>query len=249
MSLAPLDAIKISQLLSPTYPRVKVVAETTSTQSEITKVFSPLQPFDLLIAEHQTQGRGRLDRSFIAPSHRALLFSLFIEPSHEKKHWGVLPLIIGTSVAQALRDFTALPAVTKWPNDILIDNRKVCGILCEVQNNGVIAGIGINVNTPLDQLPVPTATSLAHELRSEVNREELLISVCHKISMNITLWNSGENVLREYENLSATIGSKVRITLSDGSQCEGTATGVSSDGELILDSGEKYSVGDVTHLR
>lgn len=249
MSLAPLDAIKISQELSQTYPRVKVIGETTSTQTEIANLFRPLSPFDLVIAEYQTHGRGRLDRTFSAPPFTSLLFSLYVEPHVSKNFWGVAPLLIGAAVATGIRNSTGLAAYTKWPNDVLINQRKVCGILCEVNGNGIVAGVGINVNSEENDLPIPTATSLRIELQENVSRESVLIEVCGEIHSLLTQWSNGVNLSERIREYCDTIGKSIRITKMDGSYHEGDAVGITDHGELILASGETFSVGDVTHLR
>ena len=249
MSLTPLNAIQISQALANTYPRVKVIAETTSTQTEISQIFSPLQPFDLLVAEFQTHGRGRLERTFTAPASSSLLFSMYLEPHRNKSEWGVVPVLIGHAVATAIRNFTGLVAQTKWPNDVLIDEKKICGILCEVRGNGIIAGVGINVNISEHELPVPTATSLSIKCGNTINRDEVLISVSSEIHSHFNKWNKSEIDIEELVIHSATIGRNVRIEFVNSEVAVGVVSEISRDGSLVLESGERFNFGDVTHLR
>lgn len=249
MSLTPLNAIQISQALAKTYPRVKVITETTSTQTEISQIFSPLQPFDLLVAEFQTHGRGRLDRTFTTPVSSSLLFSIYLEPQRIKSEWGVVPILIGHAIATAIINLTGLNAQTKWPNDVLIKEKKICGILCEVRGKGIIAGIGINVNISKDELPVPTATSLSIENGKTIGREDVLISVSTEIHSQFNKWINSELDMNELVTHSATIGRKVRIEIVNGDVTEGVVREISRDGSLVLESGERFTVGDVTHLR
>ena len=249
MSLTPLNAIQISQALAKTYPRVKVITETTSTQTEISQIFSPLQPFDLLIAEFQTHGRGRLDRTFTTPAFSSLLFSMYLKPQRNKSEWGVVPILIGHAVATAIKKLTGLNVQTKWPNDVLINEKKICGILCEVRGNGIIAGVGLNVNISEDELPVPTASSLSIEYGKTLDRANVLISISTEIHSQFNKWINSEIDVNELVTHSATIGRKVRIEIVNGEVTEGVVREISHDGSLVLESGEIFNVGDVTHLR
>ena len=251
MTHVPLNPQRISQALGNGYWRVKVISETTSTQSEIINNFSPLQHGNLLIAEFQNNGRGRLDRKFIAPPMRALLFSTFIKPERAISEWGWLPLIIGVSVAKALSELTGKEFLTKWPNDVLYEGKKVSGILCESNYGGVIAGIGINVNFEKSELPVKNAWAINLIIGKEIERELVLAAVLCEISKNLRIWGeSGINSLAEiYLKYSATIGKEVRVELSNGNTISATAIGLSEFGELKLSNGSAVSIGDVTHLR
>ena len=247
----PLNPQRISQALGNGYWRVKVISETISTQSEIINNFSPLQHGDLLIAEFQNNGRGRLDRKFIAPPMRALLFSTFIKPERAISEWGWLPLIIGLSVAEALSELTGKEFLTKWPNDVLYEGKKVSGILCESSHGGLIAGVGINVNFEKSELPVKNASAINLVTGSEAERELVLAATLGKISENLKIWNeSGVNLLADiYLKYSATIGKEVRVELGNGNTISAIAIGLSEFGELKLSNGSAVSIGDVTHLR
>ena len=238
-------------MLGNGYWRVKVISETTSTQSEIINNFSPLQHGDLLIAEFQNNGRGRLDRKFIAPPMRAILFSAFIKPERSISEWGWLPLVIGASVAEALSRITGKEFLTKWPNDVLFGEKKVCGILCESNYGGVIAGVGINVNFDSSELPVDNADSLNLIMGKAMERDLVLAEVLTQISNNLELWNksSAELISETYIKYSATIGTEVKVELGNGKVITAKALGISEVGELLLDDGSAISIGDVTHLR
>ena len=128
------------------------------------------------------------------------------------------------------------------------DLGKVGGILCEVHGDGIIIGIGLNVSMREEQLPVPTASSVLLTLGSAPDRNLLLPAILKEIAFNLAEWESGEDLIDDYLDSSATMGKKVSVKLPDGSSIEGTAAGISSNGELLLDSGEIISVGDVLHL-
>ena len=150
-----LDASLISESVS-SYWRVKILDEIGSTQTELAA--SQPRDGDLLTAEYQSAGRGRLDRTFVTERSSALTFSFYIEPKRERNEWGFLSLLAGSAVARTINEMTNSDRyTTKWPNDILVGDKKIAGLLSEAHSNGVIIGIGINVTTQRENLPVPTA--------------------------------------------------------------------------------------------
>jgi BirA family biotin operon repressor/biotin-[acetyl-CoA-carboxylase] ligase len=237
-----LDQSSINHAVTDSYWSVKVVETIDSTQSAL-KLASPRHG-DVIVTNFQSAGRGRLDRSFEADKGSALLFSAYVIPQRESSEWGFIPLLVGLSVAEVL----GIEFFTKWPNDILSDLGKVGGILCEVHGDGIIIGIGLNVSMTAEQLPVPTASSVLLTLGSAPDRNLLLPAILKEIAFNLAEWESGEDLIDDYLDSSATMGKKVSVKLPDGSSIEGTAAGISSNGELLLDSGEIISVGDVLHL-
>jgi BirA family transcriptional regulator, biotin operon repressor / biotin---[acetyl-CoA-carboxylase] ligase len=237
-----LDQTSINHAVTDSYWSVKVVETIDSTQSAL-KLASP-QHGDVIVANYQSAGRGRLERRFEADKGSALLFSAYVTPKRERSEWGFIPLLVGLSVAEVL----GIEFFTKWPNDILSDLGKVGGILCEVHGEGIIIGIGLNVSMTEEQLPVPTASSVLLTLGSAPDRNLLLPAILKEIAFNLAEWESGEDLVDDYLDSSATMGKKVSVKLPDGSSIEGIASGISSNGELLLDSGEIISVGDVLHL-
>ena len=237
-----LDQTSINSALKGGYWSVKAVERIDSTQTAL-KSSHPSHG-DVLVADFQSAGRGRLDRSFESESGTGLLFSAYIEPRRERSDWGFIPLLVGLSVAEVL----GIEFYTKWPNDILSDLGKVGGILCEIHGDGIVIGIGLNVSMTQEQLPVPTASSILLTLGSAPDRNELLPAILKEIAFNLAEWESGEDLTDDYLDSSATMGKRVSVQLPDGSSLEGTAAGISSNGELLLDSGEVISVGDIIHL-
>ena len=237
-----LDQTSINEALKGGYWSVHAVEQIDSTQSAL-KSSSPKHG-DVIIAEYQSAGRGRLDRSFEAHPRTALLFSAYIEPRRHRDEWGFIPLLVGLSVAEVL----GIEFYTKWPNDILSDGGKVGGILCEVHGDGIVIGIGLNVSMTEEELPVPTASSILLTVGSAPDRNALLPAILKEIAFNIAEWESGEDLTDDYLDSSATMGKRVSVQLPDGRKIEGVAAGISNNGELLLDSGDVISVGDIIHL-
>jgi len=231
------------------YWRVSVVDVTASTQNDLAQLVreGKARPGDVITANYQSAGRGRMSRTFEAPKNSALLFSFVITPKRNKDDWGWIALMAGASVAQSLNKFNAK---VKWPNDVLINEKKVCGLIAEIVGENVVIGIGINVGMRQDELPVPTATSLSIEGASGFDRNNLLCDVLTEFEKNFTLWDQGDDSVTElYKDLSASIGSKVQIHYPNEEIEKGIAVGISARGELILDSGSHVQAGDVVHLR
>ena len=244
---AYLDQSIISAGLPSNYWRVRVVPEVGSTQDLLKNEL--VSTGDCVVAEFQSAGRGRLERKFDAAPGTALLFSFYIEPT-KPTQWGWIPLLAGIAVAQTLNEETdSITYKTKWPNDVIADSGKICGILCERYSSGIIVGIGINVSMEPAELPVPTASSIFIESGVELDRNLLLPALLTNFSGIFARWNSGEDLKSKYRALSQTIGSEVSVLLPDGLSINGRAIGVDPEGQLILESGELISVGDVLHLR
>ena len=248
MLSTPLDSSIINAAVTQ-YWRVSVVELTTSTQSDVVAQVQKgnAQTGDVIATEFQSAGRGRLNRSFDAPHSTALLFSFYIQPQRDRQDWGWLPLIAGASVAQTLSQYGAQ---VKWPNDVLINDKKVSGLIAEVAGDGVVIGIGINVAMAISELPVPTATSLLIEGAKNLTRNQLLADLLNTFEGNFTPWDQGDNEIAEqYLALSATVGSKVRVEYPDGRTEIALALAISPKGELVLDSGALVQAGDIVHLR
>jgi BirA family biotin operon repressor/biotin-[acetyl-CoA-carboxylase] ligase len=154
-----------------------------------------------------------------------------------------VPLLAGVAVARAVREQAELTAVLKWPNDVLIEGRKVCGVLSEaVAPDAVVVGIGLNVTTRRDELPHGAASSLRLEGAATTDRDTLLRATLRELGRVMA-----DPDLTGYRELCATIGRRVRLELPAGA-IEGMADGVDDDGRLVVD-GTAYGAGDVVHLR
>ena len=252
---------------------VRRTAETTSTNADLLELARGGAPEGVvLVADHQTAGRGRLDRSWEAPPGGSLLLSLLTRPSAPPRS---LPLdqlhlvsnAVGIAAATAARRVTGVAVGLKWPNDLVIPTpdgiRKVSGILAETilvdgRADALVVGIGINVNWPPD-LPAELADiaiALNHAAGREVDGDELRRALLVELGRTYgALASAGGRsaLLGEYRTLSATIGRRVRVELS-GESIVGDAIDVSSEGHLLVvddcpDRPREIVAGDVVHLR
>ena len=242
-----LDESAISHALSGSYWRVSVVQETPSTQTML-RDSTPTHG-DVIVAEFQSHGRGRLDRTFEAAANTALLFSFYVEPKTSVDRFTFLPLLAGSIVAQTLNKKYGTGFTTKWPNDILFGEKKVAGLLVERCGNGAIVGIGINTSMSESQLPVPTATSITLVTGADPDRNQLLADFLLAFELPLQEWATGRDYTKDYLDLSSTINQDVEITLPGGAIQHGRAISIDATGALVLDSGERVTVGDVVHLR
>lgn len=145
----------------------------------------------LAVAEEQTEGRGRLGRSWVSPASVSILCSLVLEPAVETARLPELSVVAGRACAEAVHRVTGLEPRIKPPNDVLVGERKVAGILAEARDGRVILGIGVNVNTDPDQLPAEVttaATSLLAELGRPVDRVELLVTLLEAVEEHYDRW-------------------------------------------------------------
>lgn len=272
---APADALErrvlVDDLLTGTglWQRIDVVAETGSTNADLADAARAGAPGGtVLVADHQTAGRGRLGRSWTAPPGSGFALSVLLRPEAPLERWTWLPLLAGLAVSDALRQQTGLPAEVKWPNDVLVLGRKLCGVLAErVETDAgpaVVLGMGVNVHLREDELPVPTATSVVLA-RAElgvagvpVARTPIVSSVLRCLERDLQRWEDvaavgdPDAVALAYRERCATLGRQVRISLSDGTAVEGLARDVDGHGRLVLqtaDGSRTFGAGDVVHLR
>ena len=205
----------------------------------------------LVAAGHQTRGRGRLGRTWVDRPGRALLFSVILRPSGlAPGRAGLLPLAAGAAMAAAAREVTGADVGCKWPNDLLVDERKVGGILAEssvVQGaiRHVVVGIGVNIEAPDN---VPDAGGL-----EGADPASLLTGFLRRFA---DLYDPSSQsfpaaVIRAYTEVSATLGREVEATRVDGERVRGRARGMDDTGALIVgtDRGvETVAFGEVAHL-
>ena len=240
----PLRPRALSRALEPDRWRVEVVPVAGSTNALVADRARGGEPGGLVVvAEEQTAGRGRLDRTWVSPPRAGLTLSVLLRPALPAERWAWLPLWGGLAVARAVREQTGVDAVLKWPNDVLVGGRKLCGLLAEVPVPGaVVLGIGLNVTTRADELP-EGGTSLLLEGATTTDRDTLLRALLRSLT----------DVLAEaspdgYRALCSTLGTRVRVELPGGSSVEGVAEAVDDAGRLVV-AGTAHSAGDVVHLR
>lgn len=221
----------------------------------------------VLVAEHQTAGRGRIDRTFTTPDRAALTVSALLRPQVPAAHWPWLPLLAGLAVREAVTAcHPGVDVALKWPNDVLVPGRdgapsgKLCGILVErvdtPEGPAAVVGIGLNATTTADELPVPTAASLvtAGVPAAAVDRTALLLALLDALERWLRTWESGDvAALRSrYAEACSTVGQAVRVELPADEVLRGTAVGVDPAGCLVVDDGARrhvVSAGDVVHVR
>ncbi len=245
---------------------LRVVAETGSTNADLVAGAPTGTPSgSVLIADYQSAGRGRRERAWTAPPGTGVAVSVLLHPPDvAPARWGWLPLLAGLAVSEGLRRYPGVPAVLKWPNDVLIGDSKVAGILVERVDTSsgpaVVVGFGINVHLSMAQLPVPSATSLALRAaesseRGPLNRTEVIRCCLESLGEFYLGWESGtadNQLATSYRDRCATIGRQVRVELADGRSIEGSATSVDGAGRLVVRTSgqlEVISAGDVIHLR
>jgi len=236
---------------------VTVVPQTGSTNADLLDAARAGADEGLvLVAEKQTAGRGRLGRSWSAPAGAGLIFSVLLRPSDVPPgRLGWLPLLTGVAVAAAVHGQAGLPASLKWPNDVLVGERKLAGILAEAHGGAVVVGVGLNVTLSPAELPVPTATSLLIEDAASTDRAALLAAILTELAGWYRAWRADPDVagLRaDYLRWCVTIGREVRAELPGGAVLTGTAADLDEAGRLVLRTpGGPVPVGagDVLHVR
>ncbi|WP_350278503.1 biotin--[acetyl-CoA-carboxylase] ligase [Kribbella sp. HUAS MG21] len=241
------------------WTQIDVLAETPSTNAVVAAAAAAGQAEGLVIAaEYQSSGRGRLGRTWTTPPRSALLMSVLLRPnSVDAARWPWLGLLVPLAVAAAVRKVAEVPAQVKWPNDVLVEGRKLAGILLErVEGPAAVVGIGLNVTLREAEKPHEAATSLALEQASTTDRVTVMAAVLRELADRYHSWvdagGDPETILPEYRELSATLGQAVRVELPDGTFLEGTARDLADDGRLIVDTPDgprPLAAGDVTHLR
>ncbi|MBE7189631.1 biotin--[acetyl-CoA-carboxylase] ligase, partial [Jatrophihabitans endophyticus] len=242
-SRSPLDAERVRRAVGTAWSRVDVVDETTSTNADLAASASRRADREVLVAERQTSGRGRLDRVWTSPPGAGLLFSMLLRPRAPMAQWGWLPLLAGVALAEGVERVAGIACALKWPNDLLVgaQQRKAAGILVQTAGDAVVIGIGLNVSTTADELPVPTATSLAVEGAPGLGREALLAAVLSQVDARLTAWDdaSGDptrsGLADAYRPRCATLGHQVRVTLTGGPPLVGEAVDLDGSGRLVLD--------------
>ncbi|MGL5810737.1 MAG: biotin--[acetyl-CoA-carboxylase] ligase [Nocardioides sp.] len=257
----PLDGSAVSL---PAGFGLETYAELTSTNAEVVRRIrggAGAAEGLVIAADYQSAGRGRLARRWEAPPRSALTFSVLLRPSFTADHWPWLSLLAGWAVASVLRAH-GLDAGLKWPNDVLVGDHKVAGILVErieTEHAGpaAVVGIGLNVTPTAAELPVPTAASVSM-YGCEVSREELLGEILSALAREYAEW-SVSRLRAAYLPLCVTIGREIRAELPGGSALTGRATGIDGRGRLTLEvaatPGDRdvrtrvVDAGDVVHIR
>jgi BirA family biotin operon repressor/biotin-[acetyl-CoA-carboxylase] ligase len=212
----------------------------------------------LVLTETQTKGRGRLGRSWFSPKYKGVYLSLILKPRILPTQTPILTLLAAVSICEAIRENIFLDVRIKWPNDILIHNKKLGGILTELSAEMdrvrfVVVGIGLNVNSERKTLP-EGATSLREQKKEEINRVELLQEILRRMEANYLFFQKKgpRDIIERWRSYNITLGKRVKVVCQK-EHVEGQAMDIDIDGGLLLrkDSGvvEKVMAGDIVHCR
>ncbi len=259
MPTTPLDPAWLTDVLAEPgglWTDVAVVEETGSTNSDALAAARAGAPEGLVIAaETQLAGRGRQGRSWVSQPGSALMFSVLLRPqSIAPSVRGWLPLLTGVAVARAVHSMTAARARLKWPNDVLVGDLKLAGILAEQTDDAIVVGVGVNM------LGAPVATATSLELvaaAADIDRTELLAEILSELGRWYRRWieagDADSSGLRAaYLRLCLTIGQDVKVSLPGDRTLTGKAVDVDATGQLVVATPAgrvPVSAGDVIHLR
>lgn len=253
---------------------LRVVARTGSTNADVAGAARDQAPEGLVVvAESQTEGRGRLDRQWLAPARSSLTLSVLLRPEVPPARLGWLPLLAGVALVESVGRIAMVDAVLKWPNDLLVRSSaeqtgygKCAGILAEAVNGAtvgaVVLGIGLNVSQTAGELPAGLsglpATSLALAGALCVDRDPLLRGLLRSLADWYGRWvavggDPGASGLAEaYRDACHTLGREVEVSLPGGQVLAGTADAVDDDGRLVVATAagrRAVAAGDVRHVR
>jgi BirA family transcriptional regulator, biotin operon repressor / biotin---[acetyl-CoA-carboxylase] ligase len=215
----------------------------------------------VIVAEEQTKGRGRMQRSWFSPAGAGIYVSMILRSPLPVQEAHQSTMVAGLSLVKVLREDYGLQATIKWPNDVLVEGKKLVGILADMQSDQdftrfMVIGMGINVNHKERDLAEPfryPATSLAIELGFPVKRQDFLLSLIHRFEMEYDhyLQNGFSAILQEFESVSAILGKQLWIQ-SGKEDISGKALGFTPEGALRLLKGDGMEeiiwVGDVLRV-
>jgi len=260
----PLDVTGIRRdLVGPGRPLhgLDLVGTTGSTNADLLARQAAGHNIDgvVLVAEFQSTGRGRHGRSWSAPAGSQITFSLGVEATGPAPTaWGWLPLLTGVAAADAVAATTGISPGLKWPNDLMVGEGKLGGILAEVAapNPVIVVGLGLNVSLTAEEAPDPRATSLLMLGSTMLDRSALLGSILAELTARIDRWKIAGRpdsaLIADYRAHSVTLGTRVRAVLPGDREIIGMATDLDDLGQLQIDTGTgtvSVSAGDITHLR
>ena len=212
----------------------------------------------IVVAEEQSNGKGRLDRNFFSPRGKGIWFSIILRPNFLPKDAPKCTLMAAVAVAQAMRRFNLKPEI-KWPNDILFDGRKLVGILTELTGefakiNYMVIGIGINVNISRDEFPEDlrdVAASLSEMAGGELSRVKFLRALLEEFDkLYLEVTNNGfDEILKLWRQYSVTLGREIHVVPVSGESFGGKAIDLNEDGALIVETAQGFKTvyaGDVS---
>lgn len=243
-------------------PQVVRLERTSSTNTYLASLWedqgAALPPYLTVVTDFQEAGRGRLAREWVAPAGTSMLASILVPTDGSHATW--LPLVAGMCLAELLTSLLPSSSVTlKWPNDVLVEGKKISGILCEhlgaldaaPEMQWIAVGIGVNLSQDADELPPVPSTSVALEGGPPV--DPALLAVACAASLQDLLSAPVQQLAAEVTQACSTPGLPVIASLPSGQVVEGTAVGLHDDGALLVEdpNGEIHVLhaGDLVHLR
>lgn len=261
-----------SVILLPSTESTNADAQSLLTSS-LEQAREQLGELSLIATDDQRAGRGRMEREWTASAGTALCTSFIVRPHQgeqplpqESLRW--LTMLMALAGRKTLEEY-GVKAGIKWPNDLLLDGKKIAGILAQLaiepsRHISAIVGIGINTNMTAEQLPVETATSLFCQTGQKVDATDLLERLAHHFGLLYSAFSKadgnpeapllgGISLLDALRAQTVTLGQEVSIHLPDGGIDQGTAVDFAPDGEIVVrhhdNSLHTYAVGDIVHLR
>jgi BirA family biotin operon repressor/biotin-[acetyl-CoA-carboxylase] ligase len=239
-----------------TFADVRRFAELDSTNRHALELARQGAPEGLVVvADHQTAGRGRLGRSWEAPRGSSLLLSVLVRPSLAPERLHLTTVAVALAAADACEEVAGFRPALKWPNDLVVDDRKLGGILAEVPEPGaVVVGLGLNVtwSQPPDGLEA-IGVAMNQVAGTDVDRERVLAAILVNLERRYQqLREAPDALVTAYRRGCSTIGRDVRVELASGA-FTGTAVEVNDDGHLVVDDRDGarrvVAAGDVVHVR
>jgi len=246
---------------------IHILTETPSTNSlGMTLAESGESHGTVILAEHQTSGKGRLGRSWVSPPNKNIYCSVILRDPRLQKYLTWIPLATGVALSEAIQKEHSITTSLKWPNDLLIDQKKLGGILCESTSRGkstgvLIVGFGVNVNANQEDFPTDlqhTSTSLLQESGQPCHRNPLIASMFNHLERwyDQLASHNIEAIRSAYSAVCSTLGMDVCCMVNDRQEIHGLATAIGVDGSLQVipfTPGAKKTIdihsADVTHVR
>lgn len=250
--------------------RLDYVASTGSTNTDLIAVAAKREDLSVLVAGHQSAGRGRsTGRQWVSPEGSSLAISVLLRPglsALSPTSFGWLPLLAGLAMARAVGQFIPDSKIeVKWPNDVLVNERKISGILSELlpDLSGVVIGAGINIRQTQDELPIDTATSLELARQgetSELSNDKILAAYLGELRALYSRFAASggdaaaSGLQEEVAERCGSIGRRVRASMPGEHEVTGNGVGIDDTGRLLIQpdgSRELFAVsaGDIVHLR